>query len=121
MSFGSSVFDQKKGEWFPEIEDFSDSQDELRNTPGHKLSLGSWFWFNPLAFRLMMVWGFGLGTLTNFLLSAYCVWTGRIILSIVSIVLFLCVGNMFAKHVRMRDLWIKQRTNMFDQFLREYK
>ena len=123
MSFKNqaTIFDRKKRDWFPEIEDFSDSQDVLRSTPGHELSLGEWIWFNPFAYRLINVYGFGLGTVVNGVLSAYFLARGWVVPTALAILFFVSTGMMFMKNWNLRKAWIQNGMNMYDQYLREYK
>ena len=116
-----SQFDKIKREKFGEIKDFSDPQDKLRNTAGYKLSLGDWFWFNPFAFRFIMI-GMPVSFMLNGLIMIFIhVVYDKLFLLIVGILLIVASGVDLYKKADKVKPWKVSKHNFYDQFLREYK
>lgn len=116
----TGLFDGKKRVWFPEIKDFSDPQDVLRDTPGYKLSMGDWFWFNPFAFRFVMV-GIPVQLCIMFgIVSAIGLLKGWVFLAAIGIIAFLLSGYKGVDVLKKRVMWKECRMNFYDQHLREY-
>jgi len=116
-----TYFEKNKQKMFPQIKDFSDPQDDLRNTPGFKLSMGDWFWFNPFAYRFMMV-----GLPMQFMivfggLSILAFVKAWIILAVVFILIFVISLSATIKKWEKLPEWRKNKMNMYDQHLREYR
>lgn len=116
----SGYFDNVKREKFPEIKDFSDAQDELRNTVGHELSLGDWFWFNPAAYRYMRV-----GIPSCFVVnSLVCILLGLwfdigFLIFLGGIIMGISLWKLFGV-LKEFGGWKKTKTNFYDIHLRDY-
>ena len=119
--FRMSQFDKIKREKFGEIKDFSDPQDKLRFTAGHKLSLGDWFWFSPWAFRFIMI-GLPVSFMINSLvcLSLYFIFD-KVFLLVFGILLFAVASFDLLSKIKHVRIWKVTNYNMYDKFLREYK
>jgi hypothetical protein len=116
-----NYFGQNKRKMFPEIKDFSDPQDKLRNTPGYKLKFGDWFWFNPWAYRYFMVGipllfaiVFGVLSIVAFV-KAWVITAALFILMTI-----ICIPQVVKKWQKLPE-WKKSKMNMYDQYIREYR
>lgn len=113
-------FDKTKHKSFPEIKDFTDPQDKLRNKPGYKHSTADWFWFNPFAFRYISI---SLPTCFLFgssFIFGMCYIKGWGIFGIINILIFIVSAVKLVQALRKRRWWKKSNMNFYDQFLREY-
>lgn len=115
-----SHFDKTKREKFPEIKDFTSPQNNLRNTPGHKLSTADWFWHNPFAFRYIKIGVPSCFLMGSVSLLVVCKFYGWAIFGVIAFVIFGISVVKLVQMLRLRKFWKKARMNFYDQFLREY-
>lgn len=115
-----NYWDKTKHEKFPEIKDFSNPQNKKRDAPGYKLSTADWFWFNPFAYRYIMIalpFCFLIGSLILVFICAFYDWK---FFGVISLIIIGISGFKLVQALRKRRVWKEARINFYDQFLREY-
>jgi len=115
----SNYFDTVKYKIFPEIEDFTDPQNHLRNMDTRKMSWTDWLFFHPSAYTLYKLGTHG--TAIFFFLIGL-IW-GIVIKNDIFTLLFLvmiCIqAYAFYKRIKQYPKLIKGK-NFYDEFFREY-
>ena len=101
---------------FPEIKDWTNSQNKLRNTNPNKLNYIQWFWFHPSAYKLLSR-GFNvLGIIAFTFLTCYMLSRKLWIFMFIGIIFG--IGNIFALYKKLKSP-VKNIT-FYDIHMREY-
>lgn len=115
-----NYFDRIKAEKFPEITDFSDAQDKLRNKPGYEHSVADWYWFNPFAFRYIKIGVPSCFVVSCSIIVVTSVFKGWKFFGVVGGVIFLISVVKLVQALMSRKMWKTTRMNFYDLHLREY-
>lgn len=114
-----SYFDKEKHKLFPEITDWKDPQNHIRNANPKTLDYKHWFYMHPTAYQLF---NYGIdiiiiltfGTATIILLI-----TNHIIPGILTAILGLSGVASLTRKMRIKEL--NKQTTFYDLWMREYE
>jgi len=102
---------------FPEIKDFRDPQDHLRNSHPKDLSMGDWIWFHPKAYTLVKI-----GTPAMFLsiflyLIIYSTIKANYFINTLSLIMGIIMLYLLIKEIHNYPLY--KNTNLYDIYIRD--
>jgi len=110
-------FDQNKYKIFPDIKDWTDSQDKYRFEKNvNKLSYKQWFWFHPTAFSFI---SYGLLILPMIMFSVLTIYLFNVKLGGVAIIPILLVIALAFQLYKKIKTHVKDFT-FYDLNMREY-
>lgn len=103
---------------FPEIKDWSDPQDKIRNTWDiNKLSQKEWFWMHPSAYKLIL---YGSPIITIIIMAALALALIMNGLGIIAIIPSLIIGvSTYDLVKKVQNKGLHKNKTMYDTYMRE--
>jgi len=108
-----------RDKYFPEVVDFTDSMDRLRYAPTRELSFIDFFWYKPIAHKIINLGLWINGFIVYAGIGLWFAWYKHPILAFFFVVLgLLCLASFFKKW-RTRAEW--GMLSFYDVYIRDYE
>ena len=113
-------FDQNKQKLFPAIKDWTDPQDDIRNSNNVKdMNWGDWFWCHPSAYSLIQIGGPAGMMFTGLLAGVLSYMGGWMTAVFFSGVIFAVGSYVLFRKIKTYETF--KNTTFYDMHLREYR